>query len=399
MKLTPSEQATVNFYKGRWKKLHKITEPFTLAKFSQFYNTYNEEDIVIPKASLQTYFSKVVHKHLNLIQPIVDEEVTSSGGVGSRFWIDASINFHETALGRKLFPMWDGRLISLRNLRRKVEECVLRDNIELTYKAPYGYARELESELSKINSNIKYDDIIRALRLVLAKHSNLMPKDVTFETESRNRRQKMKRYGYDKWIDFIEESRMTHDTPKPEYAVNDAIIRKIMTLPQGGAAILIGTQGAIMAPSKKLREQYNHLCCCNLVVGGTLAASSSVPLTNVVGDAVDPDKSDRKFILWQTIDISKNWNNIQEKVDEEAVMRHVSFLAERHNLVKVVIMNSGSIKGYTMVEKGLTANFERAARKLVKRYPHVHIIAMQMLDGRRFGFRYFHQNTDTLTKT
>jgi len=393
-KLTPAEKTTVDFYQNEWKNIYPVNKPFTLNNFVQHYIFHKKKKDPICKNSMKTYFSKILHKKLGLIKPIVDTKYgnTKGTGTGSKFWINAKIDFFKTALGEKLYPTVGGFLVTHANINRKVEECVVRDNIKVTYKVTYGYTQKLMDELHQIDSRIKYNDIYNSLVLVLRKHSNIMPRSECNATKQKIRKQNMEKYGLNDMIEDIQSRRPIHNAPKPEYAVNDAIQDKIWDLPRGGAGIALGTQGAIMVPSKKLRKVYNYLCLCNLVTLHTLAKScNTVPLTNVVGDAVDLEKSNYKFTVWETCDVSKNWNNFKERVDENCIRKHVSYLADRHDLVKVLIMNSGSLRGTTMVKHNLKANFKRVIQELVAKYPHVHIIAMQMVNGKRFCVRYFHQ--------
>jgi hypothetical protein len=396
-KLTPAEQAVVDFYKGEWKKHYPVNKPFKLSRFTQYFNAYNTIGFYeIQPSCMRTYLRKC--KILGLVKCLQDDYTSRKKGAGCKFWIDAKVDYWTTPTGRKLFPEIDGDSI-LMNLNRKIEGILVRDGVKYKSDLVSGYFGKILKELNKINPNITYQHVQRSINIVLEKNNNVMEKRFSPKVSNQKRLKKIRKYKYADMIDIIEENRMTHYMPKPEFAVNDAIWEKILDLPRGGAGLLIGTQGPIMAPAKELRNKYNYLCCCNIGVGLLLDKTTKIKLTNVVGDAVDADKSDRKFILWQTIDISKNWNNIKEKVDERAVWKHASFLAERHDLVKVVIMNSGSLNGYTMKKHNLVANFEKVAKKLVKRYPHLHLIAMQMLHGKRFGMRYFHRDIDTLTKT
>jgi len=405
--LCPAEQAVAEFYQKEWQKYHDKTKPFTMTRFTQLFNRHNTQNFYeIPKSSMQTYVSKILNQRMHLVKPLTDKYTGRKDGKGIRLWIDFKIDYWNTPLSRKLFPKIDQVDVTI-NLNRKVEQLFKRDGIKNTI--PFGYRAKLTRELSTINKRIKYSHVNRAINLVLGDNHGLVEKPESKSVENRKRLERMDRYSFDSWIDLIQKSRMTHAAPVSEYAFNKAaarmIIRDHTRMPHGGAALLFGTQGPIMAPTVKSRKNYNYLCLCNLKIGEALDNTADIPLTNVVGNAIDPIKSERKFTLFESIDICKDWHNILDRVDESSLYYHVRHLAERHDLVKVVIMNSGSITGASMKRKGLQADFEKISKRLTQEYPHIYIMAMQMIhagdSGKfgRFGIRYFHQDIDELIPT
>lgn len=407
-KLCPAEEAVAEFYQNEWHKWYDKTRPFTMSTFTQYFNNYNTHNFYkIPKSSMQTYVSKILGQRMKLVKPLRDKYIGLKDGKGLKLWIDWKLDYWKTPLSRKLFPQIDGVDV-LVNLNREIERIFKRDGIKNSI--PFGYRAKIARELKKREKRIEYSHVNRAINLVIADQNGLVvKKHVSKVRQNKSRLSRMEEYSYDAWIDLIQKGRMTHAAPVSEYAWNKAaarmIIRDHRRMPHGGAALLFGTQGPIMAPTPKSRQNYNYLCLCNLKVGEALFNTTDIPLTNVVGNAVDPIKSERKFTLFESIDMCKDWHNVLDRVDENSLYYHVRHLAEKHDLVKVVIMNSGSITGASMRSKGLKADFETMSKRLAREYPHLYIMAMQMTvagdSGKfgRFAIRYFHQDIDELIPT
>jgi hypothetical protein len=171
-------------------------------------------------------------------------------------------------------------------------------------------------------------------------------------------------------------------------------------IPYGGAGLLIGTPVSISV-SKHFGKSGNckGLILDNALVASTLELTTSkdIPPMMVIGNYMRREQAKIKACFWKSIDIFQNWDIKVDLVDEVSFTSYVSQLCNQHSLVKVIIMNSGSFTGKSLIKKGLKANFEKVSLRLVEMFPNLHILAMQRNRIHRgFDIRYISNGKNVL---
>lgn len=107
----------------------------------------------------------------------------------------------------------------------------------------------------------------------------------------------------------------------------------------------------------------------------------------VIGNAVDNGKAEAKKFLWNNDQSTKHIPITLDKVDSESFHRHVTGLASKSGICRVVLLTSGAWIGNTKTCKkySMDLNFRSPSIHLTKLFPNLHIVAMARAK-RNFGF-------------
>jgi len=173
-------------------------------------------------------------------------------------------------------------------------------------------------------------------------------------------------------------------------------------LPQGGAAMIIGTSAPFCASTY---SNNNQIITDNLSVAITLDLTTDEPVTIIVGNAVNPEKAKLKASHWQSINYPNDLIVKVDRVDRDGFMMYVTSFVENHKDVpcKVILLTSG-LWNFTNSTKirfmraGIKGdfNFESPSKFLTSRYKNLHILAMTLgVEGSfRFSIRHLHNGKD-----
>lgn len=176
-------------------------------------------------------------------------------------------------------------------------------------------------------------------------------------------------------------------SPSKEAAACNQIIHEIGLLPVGGLGLIIGTPTAYAyndAPTwigKPLLD--------NLYVAHHLEQATR-RMKIVVGNAINPQKALDKITDWLSLFSKRNAIIIDDNVNPSSFEKHITFLARKNEVVKVILMMSGEWNGQS--------NYERVAERLIKQFAKLHIIAMTKTYRRHFSIVVLNQNKKVIIR-
>ena len=154
--------------------------------------------------------------------------------------------------------------------------------------------------------------------------------------------------------------------------------------------MIIGTPTAFCASHHK---RNNMFLTDNLKVAHILDMTTDEdkhPII-VVGDAIDPVKAELKTFHWKTNNTTNHFNIKKGIVDKISYTHHITKLAEKHDLCKVILMGSGVWNGSKHSEykwKGFDFDFRSPSEYLITQYPNLHIVAMTLPGGKEGSYHY-----------
>ena len=191
------------------------------------------------------------------------------------------------------------------------------------------------------------------------------------------------------FVDYCVENNLTRANPNSEREACNGLCKIILNeLPRGGVGMIIGTPTAFCA---SCHERHKLFLTDNLKVAHMLDMTTDHPPIIVIGNAVDPVKAELKAFHWLNNNTTNHFTIETGIVDKISYTHHITKLAEKHDLCKVILMGSGVWTGSTYSEhkwKGFDFDFRSPSEYLITRYKNLHIVAMTLLGGEHGNFHY-----------
>ena len=194
---------------------------------------------------------------------------------------------------------------------------------------------------------------------------------------------------------YLVSNQLAMPMGKEEDEIGDRIAKALLfQLPHGGGGIILGTPTPLAAP---VHPKYPFFIMSNIVAAWALKITTSVQPTMVLGNGVNPTKSDIKLKHWKQIGITHKFNFKPGVVDAFTFPMRVAEVAHQHDPCKAILMTSGHWKGTTGEKTtGLDCRFAEASARLVETYPNLHLLVVTYGvnpgTGYYFGLKYLHQN-------
>lgn len=187
-----------------------------------------------------------------------------------------------------------------------------------------------------------------------------------------------------------------------ETAACKKIIAAMKSLvPRGGKGMLIGTPTAFCA-SQSMNN--NLFITDNFEVATILKFTTDVPITIVIGNAINADKATLKAQHWRSNSTTKDSIIHIDRIDRFSYYRYVSNFASGGDKCKVILLTSGIWKdSYVSKRKRekkgmpyLNLDYETPSNKLTNEYPNLHILAMTKELVHGFSIRYLNNGKHDL---
>lgn len=170
--------------------------------------------------------------------------------------------------------------------------------------------------------------------------------------------------------EYCEKHQFIRKMPTKEQYACDAIIKHIdNVLPQGGNSLYIGT-----ATPFCITNGYKLIWYDNLLVADRLRRTSD-KLFIRLGDAINRDKAIAKGNIWQSLQYMNKADIKIGPVTGTTYAEEIERIAKRCELLKVILMTSGSWEGTAQYHK-IDQNFKDPSIELTNKYKHIHIVSM-----------------------
>jgi len=277
----------------------------------------------------------------------------------------------------------------MNTLKNGIEAIIEYQEINLKDKLPDGYPNYI-AEIFNIPKTLvnRYLHYIRREKAISTKGYKEVYR--TSETELR---------------EICLKAGLIRNSPDKEAAACATIMKYIKELPNGGAGIILGTPTAFCA---SLNRNYPMLIMDNFETAIVLKHYTSIPLTIVIGNAINEKRAQVKAQHWKSNNITNSSTIIVDKVDSYSFYNYISKFAEKHSLVKVILMTSGvwiyckrtrsRYKKKYGIDDSLDLNFERPSIELTNKYKNLHIFAMTKETKVGFDIRYLHDGKNEIVR-
>jgi len=202
--------------------------------------------------------------------------------------------------------------------------------------------------------------------------------------------EKLKRETKNDLVSMVRTLNIIRKMPNQNRASSTKIINALhYKLPLGGAALLTGTPTPVAVSDN---PKNNCLLTDELEIAASLNVTTDPDIKPeiIIGDLVSPDKSHMKGQLWLRNNTTNSWPISVGPVDRNSLTRHIVRLAEKHSLLKVVLVTSGVWDCCSSTQKkyGHDFNFRSPCEYLVSVYPNLHILTMKLVNGHQFQVLY-----------
>lgn len=174
--------------------------------------------------------------------------------------------------------------------------------------------------------------------------------------------------------EYCDKHSFYRGMPTKEQKACDTIIDCIdNVLPRGGESVYAGTPTAF---SKAMANNIHskQILYDNLLVADRLRRTSD-HMSMLIGNAVNKEKAIEKATLWSRLQYMNRVTIKVGPVTGPTFGKEIDRIAKKCELVKVILMTSGSWEGTSSKYK-LDLNFKDRAITLSRLYPNLHILAM-----------------------
>jgi len=180
-----------------------------------------------------------------------------------------------------------------------------------------------------------------------------------------------------------------------EVGACDTIIHALLSiLPYGGFGIYMGTPALFCASPSQINNMF--LDDNSQVYNMLKHTTDEYPLV-VIGGAINEEKAKKKAIDFQRTQSSCHSPVMICYLDAFEFYNIIREACLEHKLVKVVFQASGVWSFSRETQKrypNINLNFQESAHRLIREFPHLHILAMVREAQFGFDIRYLHNGKD-----
>lgn len=276
--------------------------------------------------------------------------------------------------------------MQINKVKNYVEKVINEKNYDLKEQLPVGLASDLANNLGVPCYDITYIiHHMRKRRGIRVKKHYITKKTSITDIQT-----------------HLLEKELFRNAPNKEVGACETIVNALLDeLPRGGVGMMIGTPTTFCASDKM---NNNMIITDNLEVAIMLKATTRFPLKIVIGNAINPEKAKLKAIHWRSNNSTNNSDIKLDRVDRNSFTRHVTALAKRYSLCKVILMTSGVWSYCKNTQKkyekyNIDMNYETPSKILTAKYKNLHILAMTT-EPNVLGFcvRYLHNGKNEIIK-
>lgn len=278
------------------------------------------------------------------------------------------------------------------NLREYIKGEGLRGYIEkviephdLKRRLPAGLASAIAKRTEKSIANVR-----KTILFIRRDRCVIVQTDQTVKPDKQNN-------NLDGILSILEAAEFFFNSPaKAAVIANTMIHILIYDWPEGGHTIMLGTPSAL---GVSLHPKYNKIVTSELEIA-TVAKHTSGSFTIFVGNGVNELKAKAKAYLWDLLGLTNNVDIMIENVTRDSFNHLITKAAEKHTIVKVILLTSGSWSGSksSLDKLGIDVNFKAPAEYLTKRYPNLYILALVRTSKYVFSVRYLHNGINKIIK-
>lgn len=164
-------------------------------------------------------------------------------------------------------------------------------------------------------------------------------------------------------------------------------------LPRGGECLVIGTPTSLCAVK---HPSYSQMLIDDESSMVHILLPTCDHLTMVIGNGVNPLKAKHKADNWVRMYTMRKSKVFLDRVDSYSYTRWVSILADKHSILKVFLLTSGSWNGskYSLNKYGLNVDFKSPSIYLTSVYSNLHILALKASGSHKFEVMYVHNGIE-----